>query len=584
MEANCPSLCARPGRKLLVVMAAWVLLAPACSGNVEDPGGAPNGTSTGGAGGSGGAGSAGTSGAVTCAPLDPVPPRLWRLSAQQYSNSIRDLLGLATAPDLGTLGGQATFAFFSDETLSVDPQLAYNINATLQQVLPTVNFAQRAACQTGEAQDACAQRFAQSFGQRAFRRPLDSSEVQGLMTAYHVGSQQDFNAGLGVMALALLQSPSFIFRSELGSASSGATAPTTLGPYEIATQLAYTFLDSAPDDPLLAAAASGGLDTPAGVNAQIDRLLALPSAKANIDRITLNWFNVPQLYAKQKDASLLAPLNPTSANTATLITDLQNDAFHSASLFVDDLLWQGSGKVVDLLTSDKLFVNQRLATLLGLPFTGATPDTFVGVSAGAQGRAGMLTQPGALWAVSDVASTSIVHRGIGIHDNVVCADPIPFPAGLINSPDIVAALAARPTEIEKSDYRLKENPVCLGCHGNIDPYGRVLEGFDPVGNTRTIADGLPVDQVADFSNAPPLSGTLNGPVQLAQAIIADHQFTQCAAQMISSYALGRMIHVNATCEVQAMRQQFDASDGKISTLFRYVMTAGFAHTRAGGSP
>jgi hypothetical protein len=196
----------------------------------------------------------------------------------------------------------------------------------------------------------------------------------------------------------------------------------------------------------------------------------------------------------------------------------------------------------------------------------------------------MLTQPGALWAVSDVASTSIVHRGIGIHDNVVCADPIPFPAGLINSPDIVAALAARPTEIEKSDYRLKENPVCLGCHGNIDPYGRVLEGFDPVGNTRTIADGLPVDPVADFSGAAPLSGMLNGPVQLAQAIIADHQFTECATQMISSYALGRMIHVNATCELQAMRKEFDASDGKISTLFRYVMTAGFAHTRTGGSP
>ncbi len=83
----------------------------------------------------------------------------------------------------------------------------------------------------------------------------------------------------------------------------------------------------------------------------------------------------------------------------------------------------------------------------------------------------------------------------------------PFPRGLINSPDIVAALAARPTEIEKSDYRLNGNPVCLGCHGNIDPYGRVLEGFDPVGNTRTIADGIAVDQVADFSRAAPLSGT-----------------------------------------------------------------------------
>jgi hypothetical protein len=253
-------------------------------------------------------------------------------------------------------------------------------------------------------------------------------------------------------------------------------------------------------------------------------------------------------------------------------------------LFIDDLNWHGSGKVVDLLTSDKMFVNQRLATLLGLPFTGSSSDAFVGVSAGSQQRAGMLTQPGALWAVSDVAATSIVHRGIGIHDNVVCADPIPFPSGLINSPDIVAALAARPTEIEKSDYRLNGNPVCLGCHGNIDPYGRVLEGFDPVGNARVTADGIAVDQVADFSRASPLSGTINGPVEFANAIVADHQFTQCAMQMISSYAIGRMIHVNATCELQAMRKQFDASDGTISTLFRQVLTANFAQSRLGGAP
>jgi hypothetical protein len=195
----------------------------------------------------------------------------------------------------------------------------------------------------------------------------------------------------------------------------------------------------------------------------------------------------------------------------------------------------------------------------------------------------MLTQPGALWAVSDVSTTSIVHRGIGIHDNVVCADPIMFPNGLLSDPNIVAALAARPTEIEKSDYRLHENAICTGCHGNIDPYGRVLEGFDAVGNVRTVADGLPVDQTADFSGAAPLSGTLNGPKQLASAIIADKQFIGCASQMISSYAIGRQIHVNATCEVQIVRKQFERSDGKISSLFHDVATSPFARSRLGGA-
>ena len=122
-----------------------------------------------------------------CAALDVVPRRLWRLSAQQYSNSIRDLLGLSAAPDLGTLGGQSTYAFFADETLTVDPQLAYNANTTLRQALDSLDLRQLAACKSGEDDPACATRFAKEFGLRAFRRPLDATEVSGLLQVYAVG-------------------------------------------------------------------------------------------------------------------------------------------------------------------------------------------------------------------------------------------------------------------------------------------------------------------------------------------------------------------------------------------------------------
>jgi hypothetical protein len=523
-------------------------------------------------------------GDVGCAPLDPVPRRIWRLSVQQYSNSLRDLLGLPLAPDLGTLGGQSTYAFFADETLTVDPQLLFNVNTTVTAALDSIDTRQLAACKTGENDAACAARFAKEFGLRAFRRPLDASEVTRLMSVYAAGQSDSFNAGVSLMVQALVQSPSFMFRSELGPKPDAHTGNSDLDPYEVATQLAYTFLDSTPDQELLAAAGNGSLRSADGVAKQVDRLLRLPAVQGNIDRITLNWFNVPQLYAKQKDKSLLTPLAPTDATLGALTGTLQDDMFTSTTLFVNDLYWGGTGgKVTDLLTSDKLWVNQRLATLFGLSIDTTSPDDFVAVSAASQNRAGMLTQPGLLWAVSDVASTSIVHRGIGIHNNVICGDPIEFPAALVSSPAIVAALAARPTEIEKSDYRLHENGVCTGCHGNIDPYGRVLEGFDPVGNVRTIADGLPVDQTADFSGAAPLSGTMNGPVELAAAILADKQFIGCAAQMISSYVIGRMIHANATCEVQVVRKELEMSDGSIGSLFRNVAAASFTRTRSGGA-
>jgi len=518
-----------------------------------------------------------------CNPLDPIPRRIWRLSVNQYGNSVRDLLGLSAAPDLGTLGGQSTYAFFADETLTVDPQLAFNVNQTLRQTLETIDLRQLAACKSGENDTACATRFASSFGARAFRRPMNSAETTALMKVFAAGQPESFDAGISLMVQALLQSPSFLFRSELGKGMPNDTGTTDLDPYEVATQLAYTFLDSTPDADLMAAAANGSLKSVDGVTKQVDRLLMLPAVQANLVRITLGWFNVNQLYAKQKDKSLLAPLNPTDATISGLTASLQNDMLQSASLFIDDIYWHGSAQVTDLLTSDKMFVNQRMATLLNLPFDSASPDDFVAVSGTDQGRAGMLTQPGLLWAVSDIATTSIVHRGIEIHDNVICATPIMFPSGLINSPDIVAALAARPTEIEKSNYRLFENSVCTGCHGNIDPYGRILEGFDAVGNVRTIADGIPVDSSADFSGAAPLSGTLDGPVELVQAILADEQFINCAAQMISSYFIGRMIHDASTCEVQIQRKELEMSDGTITSLFHNVAAASFTRARSGGT-
>ncbi len=496
-----------------------------------------------------------------CSPLDPIPRRIWRLSVNQYSNSVRDLLGLSAAPDLGTLGGQSTYAFFADETLTVDPQLAFNVSETLRTVLGGMDLRQLAACKSGETDNACAKRFASSFGQRAFRRPMNSTETTALMNVFAAGQPESFETGISLMVQALLQSPSFMFRSELGKGDPNAVTATNLDPYEVATQLAYTFLDSTPDAELMAAAANGSLKNADGVTKQVDRLLMLPAVQANLVRITLAWFNVNQLYAKQKDKTLLAPLNPSDATISDLTTSLQND----------------------MLTSDRMFINQRMATLLNFPFDSTSPDDFVPISGADQGRAGMLTQPALLWAVSDIATTSIVHRGIEIHDNVICATPIVFPSGLVNRPDIVAALAARPTEIEKSDYRLFENSDCTGCHGNIDPYGRVLEGFDAIGNVRTIADGIPVDSSADFSHAAPLSGTIDGPVQLTQAILADKQFINCAAQMISSYFIGRMIHDASTCEVQIQRKELEMSDGTITSLFHNVAAASFTRARSGGA-
>ena len=533
----------------------------------------------------------------TCSPLADVlqgdstipsnsPPlvrRLWRLSSQQWGNAVRDLLGLSQAPVLTSTGGTSDYAFFSDDSVMVDANFQFAVYQAAETVMTQIapQIPTLAACNAGEAPDACAQRFAQNFGAQAFRRPLDPSEVTALLATYSVGTQQDFNTGIGMMIEALLISPSFLHRSELGPSTLTADAngkfpDTTLTPYEVATQLSFLFEDTTPDATLMAAAASGALGTPDGVSAQVDRLLGLDPVRQNINRIISEWFNVSQLFSKTKDPSYFAALATADQDQ----TVLENDVYASAIQFINEIAWGPSGKVNDLLTSQHVFVNSRLGLLYGLS-TGGTPDQFMAVTD--SNRSGLVTQPAFLWAMSDPADTSIVKRGKFIHDDVLCVDPGPGPGNILSDPAVQAKLATLPTEIEKSDYRLSTQP-CMTCHSQLDPYARVLENFGAIGDYRTVADGVPVDPTGNFSPPSPLpAGPIKGPSAFAQAIVSAKLLNACAVQKMMSYTLGRMIRTQDTCEVEQLHAAFEQTDGSVPNLFRKVALANFMRARSGGT-
>jgi len=519
---------------------------------------------------------------TNCTQLDAIPRRLWRLSAMQYGNALKDLLNLDAAPVLSNNGGTAQYAFFSDDAASVDANFQFSIfqtvEATMAQIAPQIP--QMAVCNAGENQVACATRFAQSFGARAFRRPLGDDEVAALMGPFNEGVTTDFNTGISLMIEALLQSPSFLFRTELGppDAVGGADA-TTLTPYETASQLSFLFKDSIPDEPLMQAAANGSLATDQGISQQVDRLLALPDVKSNLNRIVGEWFNIRQVFSTTKADSYFAALSPDQA----FQPDIQGDLYASAQLLIDNVLWTGSRHITDLIITPKVYVNQRLATLYGFPFTG-DPDVFTPVTPpDASIRAGLLTYPDVLWGLSNPTNTSIVKRGRFVHDDMICEDPAPSPGNLLSQPDIIALLATLPTEIDKSDYRLSHDP-CRSCHSLIDPYARVLESFGAAGDYRTIADDVPVDPTADFTNTPLATPSITGAPAFAHKVNDKKLFSQCAVQKMSSYALGRMIRVNQTCQTMDLHDQFEQTDGSITSLFKKVATASFLRPRAGGTP
>src|SRR5688572_27501248 len=199
--------------------------------------GGASGTST------GGTGATGANGA--CVYLEGIPPRIWRLSARQYGIAVRDALGASTAPILTSLGGENPVAFYTDDALTVDYSMLNNMYQLLGPALDEAapRIATLTACVGGEAPADCARRFAENFGKKAFRRPLDATEVNALLATYTVGALQDFNIGIRLMMEALLLSPSFVFRTELGSGGN----PVTLTPYEVASQLSFLLANTIPD-------------------------------------------------------------------------------------------------------------------------------------------------------------------------------------------------------------------------------------------------------------------------------------------------------------------------------------------------
>ncbi len=570
------------------------------AGAAVGPSGAAGMGPVGGGGGVGQAGASGTGGTGgACSVLPPIPRRVLALSPSQFGNAARDLLGLPAAPQV--VGVTRNFPGADGAQLFVDSSYLYALyvaaGTVVTQVVPRA--AALAACMTSETDADCAARFARSFGRKAFRRALDDVEVTDIMKVFATvcpgpstscASPTDFAAAIGLMMKAFILAPSFLYRTELGPRdltpnAAGVYPDTTLTPDEVATQLAFMLLGSTPDADLLAAADSGALATPAGILAQVNRLLAVPAAQANLDDQVSRWLGMNALPEKVKDASLLSRLPaPDQSDQAALENELRGSWDRSLA----ETLWSTpSGKVTDLLTSQTFFADWRLATLYGLP-PGATTDEVFNETAwpAVQPRAGILTHPAFLWALSDPLLASVVQRGKFIHDQIVCQDPLPGPIDL-STVEAQAVIAMGDSEATKSDARLASGKLCADtCHSEIDPYGRLLHAFDAIGNFRTADEaGRPIDTTETLTANSPLGATtISGPVAFAQALVSTKVFAGCAVQRMLETAVALPVNTRNTCQVNELRAAFDGTDGSMASLMRVLVTADFARARAGGTP
>jgi hypothetical protein len=379
----------------------------------------------------------------------------------------------------------------------------------------------------------CARTILSTLARRAYRRPVDT-EIDTLLGFYESGRKQGtFDSGIETAVRFILTSPKFIFRDEPDPPNVEAGAVYPVSDLELASRLSFFLWSSLPDDQLLTAASQGKLKDPAVLERQVRRVLADSRSSALVDNFAAQWLFVRNLQSFQ----------PDTATFPNFDDNLRQGFRQETGLFFESVM-RGDRSVMDLLTADYTFVNERLARHYGIP--GVYGSRFRRVTLTDQNRRGLLGQGSILSVTSYPNRTSPVLRGKWILENILGTPPPPPPP---NVPTLREN--GEDGKVMSVRERLEEhrkNPACATCHRVMDPLGFSLENFDATGAWRTKeARGVGVDASGRLADGTPV----DGPVALRMALVKHpEQFVRTMTEKLLTYGLGRGIE---SCDMPAVR-------------------------------
>jgi hypothetical protein len=469
--------------RLTFSAAVYTLLAGGCGAGGDQP--SPWGTGVPSAGGGQAGSAAADSGHVDspggasstptdCAQVTLAPRRMWRLTPEQYDNTLRDLLGTPSTYGAGFPADNIGVGFSNDATdLLMTPLMADKLHSAAEDIAATTELTRFAPCASSQKDDTCLKEFSGRFGERAFRRPLTAAEIDRYVTLAQ--GPGNFDAGARLVVNAMLQSPNFLYRFELGTPrAQGPSGTYDLDDYEIASELSYLLWQSMPDDELFQAAKAHKLRAPAELMRQVMRMLKAPAAKDTVRDFVFDWLELPTIATVPKDTTRYPELT----------ADIRAALSREAESFVDSVMF-GQGPLAD---------GSIHALLNGpTPPSDATLMQFYDPSAsglGAQDRRGVLTLGGVLLTHSRSNDSSPIHRGKLVRERFLCQPLPPPPPGLLLQPP---GLDPMKTSRERyADH--SSNAYCASCHKLMDPIGLAFEHFDGIGRYRADDTGLPIDE------------------------------------------------------------------------------------------
>lgn len=523
------------------------------------------GSGAGGASGSGGGGSeASKTGRVG----------IHRLNNLEYDNTVRDLLGVSSTPADTFIANEKALGFdtIAEAFGMTEAQYEQYFNAAdalVETAFADGNLKNRIlVCQPSSDTDtACTERIIREFGARAWRRPLEDTDVERLeaVAADARALGEDFEGSTKQVAKALLSSVPFLYRLELDP-SPDAPEPRALDGYELASRLSYLVWSTMPDPALFDAAEDGSLVQDATLRAQLARMLADDRADAFVRSFAGQWLGLRDLKSHQVDDDLFPEWN-----------DALRDAMIEEGYYFFSELLHGTVPMTEFFTADFNYVSQPLAELYGID--GVSGDQPMRVTDTSDARRGFLGLAAFLTRSSFSYRTAPTLRGKWILENLLC-EHIPPPPPNIPELDDETEPGVDPQTLNVRDRLAmhRENPTCASCHTTLDPMGLGLESFDAIGRYREeYAGGDAVDATGEL----PTGETFDGLLELSTILAGDDRLLACTTEKLMTYALSRELADGDEPYQAAILERFTADGASFKTLLEEVVLSEPFRNRSG---
>jgi hypothetical protein len=410
------------------------------------------------------------------------------------------------------------------------------------------------------AEDACARKIVAALAARAFRRPVTAAEIDMLMEFYRSGRPDGaFDHGIELALARILASPQFVYRIEEEPPNLKPGQVYRISDLDLASRLSFFLWSTSPDAELIRLASEGRLRDPQVLEQQTRRMLRDPRSEALAVNFAGQWLNLRGL----QSTSPLPLLYPD-------FDDPLRQAMRREVELLFETIMAEDRSVVDLLTADFTFVNERLARHYGIPNIYGSQFRRITLGPDLDARRGLLGKGAFLTTTSKPERTSPVTRGKWIMTNLLGMSPPDPPPDVPplkpRSADAAGNTADQPMREKMLEHRVRAD--CVQCHRLMDPIGFALENFDAIAVWRSRDEGVPIDASGElFDNT-----KVDGPVGLRTWLTGyTDQFVSVVAEKLLTYALGRGVEYQDMPLVRSIARQAGADGNRFSALVLAVV-------------